>query len=124
MMLRFVILTHDHPYWHWDFMLEDSAGLKTWRLDADPTPGVVLQATALPVHRLQYLDYEGPVSGGRGEVHRWDSGTYEVLEEHDELLVVMLAGERLNGQVNIFKSDEGESFCFTPETGGIDQQQV
>jgi hypothetical protein len=119
-MLRFVILTHDHPCWHWDFMLEESAGLKTWRLDTDPTSAGLIQATPLPVHRLHYLEYEGPVSGGRGEVHRWDRGTYEILTESDDLLVVMLAGERVGGQVEIFNSDEGATFCYTPNGEEID----
>lgn len=123
-MLRFVILTHDHPHWHWDFMLEVSAGLKTWRLDQEPASDEPIQATPLPVHRLHYLDYEGPVSGGRGEVRRWDSGTYKVLEESDDLLVVILAGERLNGQVMVVKSDAGARFCFTPKPAKTDHKQA
>jgi hypothetical protein len=33
----------------------------------------------LPDHRAFYLDYEGPVSGGRGEVLRVWAGYYEVI---------------------------------------------
>lgn len=78
-MPRYVILTHDHPFPHWDLMLEDGGVLRTWRLLAEPAAGQVVRAEQLADHRLAYLDYEGPVSGGRGSVARWDHGTYEQL---------------------------------------------
>ena len=70
-MPRFVILEHDHPVLHWDLMLEAGDVLQTWRLANPPTPGCAIDATALPDHRLTYLDYEGPVSGNReiGRAH-------------------------------------------------------
>ena len=77
-MPRFVILEHDYPELHWDLMLEAGAALRTWRLAAPPQVlGERIAATALPDHRLHYLDYEGPISGGRGTVKRWDAGSYE-----------------------------------------------
>src|ERR1700704_4821039 len=79
-MPRFVILEHDHPVLHWDLMLEAGTALRTWRLARAPSaPGEVIDALALPDHRLFYLDYEGPVSGGRGVVKRWDAGEYEPM---------------------------------------------
>jgi hypothetical protein len=79
MTARYVILRHDHPEVHWDFMLEREGVLRTWRLPTPPMPGT-MEAVALPDHRLAYLDYEGPVSGGRGAVACWDRGVYELLE--------------------------------------------
>jgi hypothetical protein len=78
-MPRFVILEHDHPFLHWDFMLEDGAILKTWRLPAPPEPGMVLQATPLGDHRR-------------------DRGTFEWLERSDDKLTMLLAGQRLSGR--------------------------
>jgi len=76
-MPRFVILRHDAPRrLHFDFLLEVSGGLKTWALPQSPQDGVEMVCEALPDHRQGYLDYEGPVSGGRGTVTRWDWGTY------------------------------------------------
>lgn len=98
-MPRFVILTHDHPFLHWDFMLEDGNVLRTWRLDAEPDHVMGANAEPLPEHRRQYLDYEGPVGGNRGTVRRWDHGHYEVLSETPQRLVVDLAGQRLKGRV-------------------------
>jgi hypothetical protein len=78
-VLRFTILAHDHPVPHWDLLLElDEQGpLATWRMLDDPGHGSLWRAESLPAHRRVYLDYEGPVSGDRGTVVRWDCGEYE-----------------------------------------------
>jgi hypothetical protein len=96
-MPRFVILEHDHPHLHWDLMLEAGDILRTWRLSAPPRPGETVAAEPAFDHRLHYLDYEGPVSGGRGRVVRWDHGTYAGTKERDGRLVVRFEGERLRG---------------------------
>jgi hypothetical protein len=75
--LRFVVLRHDGidaP--HFDLMLETAPGspLMTWRSERwpidRPTPLVKLGD-----HRRDFLDYQGPLSGGRGFVTRVDGGT-------------------------------------------------
>jgi hypothetical protein len=75
-MPRFVILAHDWPRPHFDLLLEAGPVLKAWRLLAEPVPDAWVPAEPNADHRLMYLDYEGPVSGGRGEVRRWLAGTY------------------------------------------------
>ncbi len=96
-MPRFVVLTHDHPFLHWDLMLEQADALRTWRLKQPPDTQGPIAAEALPDHRLAYLDYEGPVSGDRGTVTRWDAGTYEMLESTSNRIVVHFAGKKLVG---------------------------
>jgi DNA polymerase Ligase (LigD) len=99
-MPRFVVLQHDSPRGlHWDFMLERDRVLLTWALPVPPDTRGPIGAEALPDHRPAYLDYEGPVSGGRGSVTRWDGGSYEVERESEDELAVVLAGRRLNGRV-------------------------
>lgn len=98
-MPRFVILEHDHPHLHWDFMLEAGEVLRTWRLARPPEPGVRIEALVLGDHRRDYLDYEGPVSGGRGSVKRWDVGTFAWLEEAAAELIVDLRGEKYRGRL-------------------------
>ncbi len=100
-MPRFVVLEHDHPFLHWDLMLEHGEILRTWRLPAAPETGLTLPATALGAHRRAYLDYEGPVSGGRGRVVRWDRGTYEILVEDAGRIEAQLHGERLRGHMEL-----------------------
>ncbi len=115
-MPRFVVLTHDHPTWHWDFMLESHGVLRTWRLDHDPSLVTPILATPLPDHRLIYLEYEGPVSGQRGQVQRWDEGQYEILSEDEGSITVTLKGTRLQGRASLELGTDGVTwFRFTLE---------
>ena len=101
-MPRFVVLEHDYPERHWDFMLQAGDALRTWRLAAPPQRGTPVMAEASFDHRLMYLDYEGPVSGNRGQVVAWDRGTYE--EEAGSTaqhVVVRLHGTRLEGKATL-----------------------
>jgi hypothetical protein len=111
-MSRFVVLTHDHPLLHWDFMLEHEERLRTWRLGQPPDVGGAIVAEPLPDHRLAYLDYEGPVSGDRGHVTRWDRGEYETIDSSPRQIVVRLAGERLRGEAVLERSEAAESWTF------------
>ncbi|GHT16847.1 hypothetical protein FACS1894189_1570 [Planctomycetales bacterium] len=104
---RFVILLHEtNSGDHWDIMLENDSALTTWSI---PPPGVLegqfaCQATRLPDHRKVYLDYEGEVSGGRGNVSRIDAGTYKTLSANQFLL----HGTVFKGTLTIDKSDRIE----------------
>ena len=113
-MPRYVILEHDWPEKHWDFMLETGAVLLTWKLTGAPKPGVDIPAEKSVDHRLMYLDYEGPISGGRGSVSRWDGGTFETLIEQENRRVIRLQGERLQGIVELVDHPEtGWKFIFS-----------
>ncbi len=105
MWLRFVILTHDWPVLHWDLLLEEGETLRAWRLLQEPIDeSLPIDAEPLPPHRLFYLDYEGPVSGDRGTVTRWDRGTYRLLAETEHELQIEFAGGRLQGEWRLSKT--------------------
>jgi len=104
-MLRFVVLTHDHPFPHWDFLLEDGAACRTWRLLEEPGTGRTVPAEPIAEHRLHYLNYEGPVSGGRGHVARWDSGTFAWRNAGPDRIEIELSGQHLNGRCIIAASN-------------------
>ena len=117
-MPRFVILRHEPSpdsdrVLHWDLMLESGPVLHTWALSQEPTTGRTIDTEPLSDHRKAYLDYEGPVSGNRGHVRRWDHGTYEVESESADRLVVMFQGEKLHVTATLY-ADESDrwSVCF------------
>jgi hypothetical protein len=117
-MPRYVILEHDHPYRHWDLMLECGPVLKTWRLAAPPAPGTVVRAEPTFDHRLLYLDYEGPISAGRGNVVRWDHGTF-AGEWTEARVTAELQGQRLVGRLRLEAREEGVwEATFTEEGEG------
>lgn len=89
--LRFVILEHDHPFLHWDLLLQDGNVLKAWRLLKPVQCGTWIPAETLPDHRLLYLDYEGPITNHRGNVTRVAAGRYTVASLRTDLLPVTAA---------------------------------
>ncbi len=120
MSRRFVLLRHECPDEfgtpsHWDFMLEADGVLMTWQLRRLPSSWsaalqqrAVSSPTTVPAirladHRLAYLDYEGPLSGKRGSVRCVDRGTYDVVKECSERLVVELQGSVLSGLVTLLQ---------------------
>jgi hypothetical protein len=116
-MPRFVILEHDWPEKHWDFMLEAGPVLETWKLPSAPKPGVTFPTKKSFDHRLMYLDYEGPISGGRGSVTRWDAGTYMLILGDESNRLLQLQGIRLQGMVEI-KGQEDRWTCNFTDTEG------
>ena len=112
-MPRFVVLTHDHPFLHWDLMLEAGTALRTWRLHEPPDAAGSIAAEALPEHRHEYLTYEGPVSGGRGEVRRWDAGEFTLLADTAERVEAQLEGSRLRGLALLERSAVGADWTFS-----------
>lgn len=112
-MRRYVVLIHDHPILHWDWMLEWEGRLRTWRLEQAPDSADRIAAEVLPDHRLAYLDYEGPISGGRGTVVQWDSGTYRG-EPDGEPVRLTVAGRRLSGTVCLECEAGAWTFAYTP----------
>jgi hypothetical protein len=102
-MPRFVILQHTTKEGtHWDFMLEEAEGLRTWSLPSPPEAGKEIPAKELPRHRLIYLEYEGPISGDRGQVSRWDWGQFEWQPtDQPQSLQVAVEGTRLRGTIHL-----------------------
>ena len=105
-MPRFVILEHQpsprggKPL-HWDLMLEADEGLLTWALTREPDTSGDIPAEPLPLPRVAYLDYEGPVAGDRGTVSRWDAGTFTWQQRDDRVLVADLRGDRLQSTMTL-----------------------
>ena len=100
---RYVILAHQtHDGLHWDLMLEWGDILKTWSLAQEPDRySTTLIGTPLPDHRILYLDYEGPISGNRGEVRRWDTGRFTLIAETSKTWTIEFDGERLRGTYSL-----------------------
>lgn len=123
-MPRFVILEHDHPQLHWDLMLEAGSVLRTWRLAAPLRPGAAIAAVAAADHRLLYLDYEGPISGGRGRVVRWEHGAFTGQVQGEPPFVVQLQGERLCGVLSLEHVAGDAWLAKMKEEGGTKTEEI
>ena len=83
---------------HFDLMLEHGDALKTWRI-ASPAFQAKQPAHPIKDHRKSYLDYEGEVSGKRGKVEIWDSGTYSPEVWSEARILVALTGKQFKGRI-------------------------
>ena len=109
-MPRFVVLDHDWPHPHRDLLLERDGVLKAWRLPTTFELTSPVPAEANFDHRLIYLDYEGPLSGNRGEVRRWDAGELMWEAFGEEEIRVRLDGTHLRGLFRLVKGESGWVF--------------
>jgi hypothetical protein len=125
-MPRYVVLRHELPSdsaraSHWDLMFEFQGVLRTWSVESEPAIGRTAIAQLLADHRLEYLEYQGPVSGGRGTVVRWDEGEYTLEQSGDQRWQTLLCGRRLQARVTLVQETPDHSwrvsFAAAPTSG-------
>lgn len=97
-------------------MLEDGDVLLTWQLPREPSARGVLPMSAKRIgdHRKLYLDYEGPVSGDRGFVTRFDGGALQMLERSEVAVRFVLSGSKLAGRFSLTRGGEND-WTFSAE---------
>jgi hypothetical protein len=122
-MPRFTISKHvQADSSHYDLMLEEGRILKTWQIASVDfsSPQIVRQS---PDHRRVYLDYQGQISGGRGWVEIFDTGTYQVEGLKDDLIIFILNGKKLQVRLSLrLQSDrpgEGSEWQLGPEPSSV-----
>ena len=104
-MPRFIVLQHTQDEnRHFDLMLEEGEALLTFSFEEFPSPG--MSCKSLFDHRLDYLDYEGEISGGRGSVRRVESGSFDCSRHLPDCIHVSLRGSRLAGDYRIIQGDD------------------
>src|ERR1041384_1642635 len=93
--LRFAVLRHEGvPDPHYDLLFERSPGsaLLTFRCSRWPITEPV-ELMLLADHRPEYLEYQGPISGDRGQVERTATGVFKTDEQDDHTTVFHLRDE-------------------------------
>jgi len=106
---RFVIQEHTTAEGtHWDLMLEQGNVLTTFRLAEMPTasPTHAIRAEKIFDHPLRFLNYEGPVQQGTGQVRIVDRGLYRLLAPPDQTIVMALDGHILQGDFTLTRTRE------------------
>ncbi len=107
---RWVLLEHkglpEDPYGHhFDLLLEEEHGCRSWRLDNllildGPSQPVI----PLPTHRLEWLEtMNGKVSGGRGWAKRVFGGLFngELPIDNAEPVKIELQSKEVSGNLEI-----------------------
>lgn len=121
----FVLLEHERPSdpaapaqrdVHWDLLVEvpGQDRLPTWQLTEDPCRAIgPIPARRIADHRRIYLEYEGPLSEGRGVVRRVDRGPADVERLDLDGLIVALHGAHLHGRFAVTGTAGGQA-AFVP----------
>ena len=90
---------------HYDLLLEDELGCRTWRLNELPlVDGNAVEATSLPMHKFKWLEIKkASLSRGRGNIKQVDSGVYEgfLPVELNARISIELKGSHFSAQMNI-----------------------
>lgn len=105
---RFVVLQHtDAAGLHFDLMIDLGPALATWKFAQPPEDAVdgSLPCQRIGNHRRVYLDYEGPVSGDRGQVVRHDAGDCDAANDDGRDWLVTFRGEKLSGRYRLKSMD-------------------
>ena len=102
-----VQLRHELPdgSWHIDWLIDldrtEAGRLLTFRLDRrvdDLEAGTEIDLERAADHRRIYLEYEGPLSGGRGEVTRVACGRIEAMQNLGDDWAFLIAWQRFSRQ--------------------------
>lgn len=109
----YVIHKHDATRLHYDFRLEIDGALKSWAIPKTPPNirGVKRLAVSTEDHPLDYADFEGTIPEGNygaGKVEIWDKGTFALIENVKDKIVINLNGNRLNGKYCFIKFKDQE----------------
>jgi len=90
---------------HFDLLLEDKNGCRSWRLAENLVlDGTSQEAVPTPLHRLEWLSVkEGPVSEGRGWARRVMGGFFygELPTDEKEAIQIKLSFNQLMGTLEI-----------------------
>lgn len=115
----YVIHKHDATSLHYDFRIEIDGVLKSWAIPKIPPSekGVKRLAIFTEDHPLDYSTFEGTIPEGNygaGKVEIWDKGTFTLVENEGNKIVVNLNGNRLNGKYCLirFKDQEKNWMLF------------
>lgn len=109
-MPRFVIQEHYATGHHFDLRLERDGVLVSWAVPKGMPEDTKKNRLAIRVedHGLSHLDLvdDTPVEGVQGAIRKsiWDRGTYEAEEFGEEMVIVRLRGDRLDGRYAIFRT--------------------
>ena len=107
---RWVLLRHrdapdDEAGLHYDLLLEDNQGCRTWRLSEIPVcNGKEVPVSKAPIHKLEWLEKrESEVSQGRGWASRLAIGTFigTLPDSETDPIAVNLDSETIAGRLEI-----------------------
>lgn len=112
--LIYSIQKHSATHLHYDLRLERNGVLKSWAIPKEPpkTKGEKRLAVETEDHPIGYAFFSGKIPEGNygaGKVEVWDRGTYSIIEEHANDMVIKINGRKLKGEYVLVKTKMGNN---------------
>jgi len=112
----FVVQKHYASHLHYDFRLSIKGVLKSWAIPKEPSKDPKIRRLAIQAgdHPLGYAKFHGVIKEGygKGRVHIWDSGNYDLISRKADKIVVDIHGRKLKGKYVLIRFRPGRSWLF------------
>lgn len=113
----YVIQKHAATHLHFDLRLEMDDVLKSWAIPKEPPtlPSVKRLAVQVEDHPVSYAGFEGTIPEGEygaGTVEIWDKGTYKLIDQKENKLIVEINGAKLNGAYVLVRLRDAKNWLF------------
>jgi len=113
----YVIQRHAASHLHFDLRLEMDGVLKSWAIPKEPptASGVKRLAVQVEDHPVAYASFEGVIPEGEygaGTVEIWDKGTYNLINQKENKLIVEIDGAKLSGAYVLVRFKDKKNWLF------------
>ncbi len=113
----YVIQKHAASHLHFDLRLEIDGVLKSWAIPKEPPtePGVKRLAVQVEDHPVSYASFEGVIPEGEygaGTVKIWDRGTYRMIDQKENKLIVEVNGAKIKGAYVLVRLKDTKNWLF------------
>ena len=113
----YVIQRHAASHLHFDLRLEMDGVLKSWAIPKEPPTSLGVKRLAVQVedHPVEYASFEGTIPEGEygaGTVEIWDKGTYKLIDQKENKLIVEIDGTKLNGVYVLVRFKDKKNWLF------------
>lgn len=113
----YVIQKHSATHLHYDLRLEMDNVLKSWAIPKEPPTFAGVRRLAIRVedHPVEYATFEGIIPEGEygaGTVEIWDKGSYNLIDQKENKLVIELNGSKLNGIYVLVRFKDPKEWLF------------
>jgi len=93
---------------HYDLMLESPQLLWTWRFQSFPGTESEQPCERIQDHDRKFLEYEGKLSGDKGEVAIVEAGTFALLHAQEDRVHLTARGHKVAGLCRLERKQENE----------------
>jgi DNA ligase D-like protein (predicted 3'-phosphoesterase) len=113
----YVIQKHAASHLHFDLRLEMDGVLKSWAIPKEPptASGVKRLAVQVEDHPVEYASFEGTIPEGEygaGTVEIWDKGTYKLINQKENKLIVEIDGAKLSSVYVLVRFKDKKNWLF------------